>query len=332
MVYRAAIVGCGLIGSEFADDPLVEGVHSHAGAYTESALTTLVAVCDVDADKVRRCGMRWGVAAQYQDCDTMLAEQQPDLVSVCTPDETHFDVLRTVLAAPSVRGVLAEKPLAHSVRQAEEIKRLADKRGIRLAVNYVRRYAGSHRRLKEFLESGGIGEVQTVGGLYTRGALHNGTHWFDLARFLVGEIDRVWGRDVLREGGDDPTLDAFMEFDGGAAAHLQACNSAAYAVFEMDLVGTRGRVKLTDSGHVFQTYEVADSPRYSGYRALVLVDGLVGGLENVLLHAVEDLARCVDEGTQPLCSAADGIAALKVAVAVRDSARSGAVIELRDAR
>jgi predicted dehydrogenase len=330
VILRAALVGCGLIGSEFADDPLVEGVHSHAGAYAESALTSLVAVCDVDPDKVRRCGERWGVAAQYQDCGRMLAEQKPDLVSVCTPDQTHHDVLKTVLAAPSVRGVLAEKPLALTIAQAQEIARLASERGVTLAVNYSRRYANSHRKLKTFLESGGIGEVQTVGGYYTKGALHNGTHWFDLARFLVGDIARVWGRDVLREGGRDPTLDAFMEFESGAAAHLQACRAAAYAVFEMDLIGTRGRVQLVDSGHVFHTFEVADSPRYSGYRALVPVAGVAGGLENVLLHAVEDLARSVDAGTQPLCSAADGIAALKVALAVRDSARSGVLIELRD--
>ena len=262
----------------------------------------------------------------------MLSEQQPDIVSVCTPDGTHYDVLRTVLAAPSVRGVLAEKPLALTREQAEEVVRLAQMRGVRLAVNYVRRYAESHRRLKAFLASGGIGEVQTVGGYYTKGLLHNGTHWFDLARFFVGEIARVWGRDVLREGGDDPTLDAFLEFESGAAAHLQACSASAYSVFEMDLLGTRGRVRVTDSGHVFQTYGVADSPRFSGYRELRPVDGLTGGLEDVLLNAVEDLARAVDEAAEPLCSGADGVAALGVALAVRDSARSGAVVELRDCR
>lgn len=329
MIHRAALVGCGRIGSELDDDPLVEGVQSHAGAYTRSALTTLVAVCDADVEKARRCATRWGLAAHYRDCSAMLAEQQPELVSVCTPDETHYEILRQVLEAPGVRGVLTEKPLALSVDQADELARMADERGVTLAVNYIRRYASSHRKLKDFLDSGAIGEVQTVGGYYTKGTLHNGTHWFDLARFLVGEIRRVWGRDVLHESGDDPTLDAFIEFDGGAAAHLQACRSTAYTVFEMDLIGTRGRVQLLDSGHVFQTFLVADSPRYSGYRGLVPVDGIAGGLEDVLLHAVEDLVRSVDQGTQPLCSAADGIAALKVAIAARDSARTGAVIELR---
>ena len=326
------MVGCGRIGSEIADDPLGKGIESHAGAYTESPLTTLVAVCDRDPDRARRCGTRWGVAARYQDCSEMLAEQQPDLVSVCTPDETHFDVLRTVLSAPSVRGVLAEKPLALSLAEAEEVARLASERGVRLAVNYVRRYAGSHRRLKEFVTAGGIGEVQAVGGYYTKGTIHNGTHWFDLARFLVGDVARVWGRDALREDGNDPTFDAFLEFETGAAGHLQACRTGAYTIFEMDLVGTKGRVQLLDSGHVFRTFELADSPRYSGHRALVPVEGLSGGFEDALLNAVEDLARAVEAGIEPLCSAADGIAALNIALGVRASTVSGALIDLQEVR
>jgi predicted dehydrogenase len=330
-MHRAAVIGCGRIGSELDDDPLVDGIQSHAGAYTQLAQTELVAVCDSDKQKARRCAERWNVAAHYADYHTMLAEQQPDLVSVCTPDETHHEVLRATLTAPGVRGVLVEKPLALSVAETEELARLADERGITLAVNYSRRYATSHQQLQEFLASGAIGDIQAVGGYYTKGTLHNGTHWFDLARFLVGDIRRVWGRDVLHEGGNDPTLDAFMEFDGGAAAHLHACRATAYTVFEMDLIGTRGRVQLNDSGHVFQTYAVADSQRYSGYRGLVPVDGVAGGLDNVLLNAVEDLVRAVDEGAPPLCSAADGIAALKVAVAARESARTGAAMDITPA-
>lgn len=327
MILRAAVVGCGFIGSE-ADGPLVDGIHSHAGAYTRSAGTTLVAVCDTDADKAGRCAVRWG-AAPYQDYREMLAEQQPNVVSVCTPDETHFDVLKSVMSAASVRGVLAEKPLALSLGEAEEIEGLASKRAVTLAVNYTRRYAGSHRKLKEFIASGGIGEVQAVGGYYTKGIVHNGTHWFDLARFLVGDIKRVWGRDVLREGGPDPTLDALIEFENGAAGHLQACRAGAHTLFEMDLVGTRGRVQLIDSGHVFRTFEVADSLRNPGRRILIPVEGLSGGLEDALLNAVDDLAHAVETSGSPLCSAADAIDALKVALGARSSALSGAMVEIQ---
>jgi len=55
------------------------------------------------------------------DVAHLLAEQNPDIVSVCTPDATHADILYTVLKTTGVRAVLAEKPLALDVRQARDV-------------------------------------------------------------------------------------------------------------------------------------------------------------------------------------------------------------------
>jgi predicted dehydrogenase len=232
-------------------------------------------------------------------------------------------LIRNAIATPGVRAILTEKPLALELGAAQELVHLASERGIVLAVNYSRRYANSHVWLKEFLESGGIGTIQKISGYYTKGTLHNGTHWFDLARFLVGEVSRVWSFDVLKEDSPDPTLDAFLEFDSGASAHLHGCDAKAFTLFEMDLIGTRGRVRVIESGHTFEVYHVADSPHYTGYRTLALKDRLEDGLHNVLLHAVGDVVRCLKEGGQPRCTGSDGVAALQIALAVRESARLG---------
>jgi predicted dehydrogenase len=323
MTYRAALIGCGKIGSAFDDEPRAAGVRSHAGAYAACAETTLVAVCDADAYRARRCAERWRVPGWYVDAAPMLAEERPELVSVCTPDASHYEVLRTVLAAGGVRAVLAEKPLALRLEQAQEAARAAAERGVVLAVNYTRRYAAGHLALWEGLRAGGIGDVQAVSGFYTKGVLHNGTHWFDLARFLVGPVLRVQGYDRLHEGGDDPTLDAALEFEGGARGYLHGCDAARFSVFELDVVGTRGRVRVTDSGHVIDLYEVVDSAHYRGYRTLGLEARSDGGLADALACAVRDLVRCLERGASPRCGAADAVEALRIALAVRQSARSG---------
>jgi predicted dehydrogenase len=328
-MYRATLIGCGKIGSEFADDPCVAGIYSHAGAYVACPHTTLVAVCDRDPEKLERCGERWNVTTRYLDAHQMLAEQQPEIVSICTPDSTHYDLICAAIATSSVRAILAEKPLSLDLREAQEIVRLASKRNLVLLVNYSRRYSQGHNRLREFIKSGSIGEIQTVGGYYTKGILHNGTHWLDLARFLVGEVTRVWGHDVRKEGGDDPTLDAFLEFDNGANAYLHGCDAGAFTLFEMDLVGKDGRVRIVESGHAFEIYEVGHSPHYRGYRTLVQKEKLLDGLQNVLLNAVEELVRCLDEGGQPSCSGVEGIEALRIALAVRESARTGQMLSMR---
>jgi predicted dehydrogenase len=306
----------------------VKGIYSHAGAYAVCPETVLAAVCDRDPAKLERCGERWKVAARFRDAEQLLLEHQPEIVSICTPDSTHYDLIRASLTTAGVRAVLAEKPLALTLEQAEEIVRLAHERRVVLLVNYSRRYVESHIRLKDFLRSGGIGDIQTIGGYYTKGTLHNGTHWFDLARFLVGEVARVWGFDVRKEPGDDPTLDAFLEFDCGASAHLHGCDAKAFSIFEMDLIGTRGRVRVTESGHTIETFHVVNSPHYTGYRTLAQENKLEDGMQNQLLHAVEDLVRCLNEGSQPRCSGADGLAALKIALSVRESARSGHAVTL----
>jgi len=322
MSFRAAVIGCGKIGSEFAVDPRMKSIHTHAGAYAACPKTALVAICDIDPVKLARCGERWNVAARYSDARELLEAEKPQIVSVCTPDNTHYELICAILETPGVRAILAEKPLAMSLEQANAIVDLANRSRVVLAVNYSRRYAKDYLSLKEMIRSGQIGKVQTIGGYYSKGTLHNGTHWFDLARFLIGEITRVWGFDTLKEGGDDPTFDAVLEFDDGINAHLQGCQAAAFSLFEMDLIGTHGRIRIVESGQAFEIYEVAESPYYSGYRVLVLTHRVEGGMQDVLLHAVEDIVHCLTTGSEPRCSGADGVAALDIGHAVRESART----------
>jgi predicted dehydrogenase len=328
MPYRAVVIGCGKIGSEFADDPRVPGIYSHAGAYAACADTRLVAVCDRDPAKLERCGRRWQVADCYREARQLLMDVQPDIVSICTPDDTHADLLRLVLAAPGVRAVLVEKPLATDLQAARQLVDLAEDKRVVLAVNYSRRYAVNHTELQEFLQCGGIGAIQTIGGYYTRGTLHNGSHWFDLARFLVGPVSRVWGRDFLKETGDDPTLDAFLEFAGGASGHLHACAAQAFSLFEMDLVGIKGRVRLLDFGSAIEFYEVAESREYTGQQTLSLKERKQHGFRDVVLHAVQDLVHCLNTNSRPRCGGADGVAALEIALAVRESAASGKIVAM----
>lgn len=325
---RAALIGCGKIGSEFADDPLVQGILSHAGAYAACAATELVAVCDTEADKANRCGERWGVQARYTDVATLLAEQRPDIVSICTPDETHFDMITLALAAPGVKAILTEKPLAMTLAEAYQIERAAKQRGVLLAINYSRRYSTGHVRLRDQIRGGRLGPIQAVSGFYTKGTLHNGTHWYDLARYLVDDIVEVWARDVLGESADDPTLDAYFRFDNGAAGFLHALDKEAFSLFEMDIVGKLGRARIVDSGHWFEISMAGGSPYYSGYRTLLAAEREAGHLEDVTLHAVEDLVGCLMEGGMPRCSVVDAIAALEVGFAMRESARAGRVVAL----
>lgn len=321
MVARAAVIGCGLIGAGHAFSSKV-GVYSHTEAYSICPGTRLAAVCDSDPERARAAGDRWGVPA-FADSNRLFAETKPEIVSICTPDATHADIVRTALEVRSVRAVLAEKPLATSLADARMLADLARRRGVVLAVNYSRRYAPGHQKLAERLKAGLIGDIVRFHGYYNKGTRHSGTHWFDWVRMLAGEIVMVQGYDHLKEDGPDPTLDARLRLANGAEGTLAALDCRRYSLFELELVGTTGRLQITDSGHSYRLETVGDSPWYSGYRTLLPMEQGDAGFHDTLLHAVRDLSEALEYGRPPACTAEDGIAALEVAEALLLSASSG---------
>lgn len=327
MVYRAALIGCGKIGSEFDDHPRVEGIYSHAGAYAACAQTELIAVCDVDQDKLHRCAARANVKTCFDDYQKMLRETQPDIVSVCTPDSTHYDLLLEVTMTPGVKAILAEKPLALSTDQAREIVDAAERQGVLLAVNYTRRYSQAYSELRDYLAQGGIGRVQAVSGFYTKGIIHNGTHWFDLARFLLGEIQGVMRTGPTVEEDPDPTLSGEIEFASGARGYLHGCTfDQNVSLFEMDIVGTGGRVSIEDSGQRIRFHDLTENPQHAGFRKFVQTREVDGELGFAMLNAVEDLVSALTTGTQPLCTGHDALAALQTAIDMRDSVRTASPV------
>ncbi len=317
MSLRAAVIGCGFIGAGEGTAGL--GAQSHAAAWTAIAGVDLVALADSDPERLGRAQARWGVADGFPTAGALLAAARPDVVSLCTPDPSHGPLLAAILDTPSVRAVLAEKPLALDLDEAGHLVRRARDRGVRLAVNYGRRSLPSHRALRRWIAGGGLGTVQSVTGRYVRGLKHNGTHWLDLARFLVGEIRSVRPRPGEPVDGPDPTIDVMLEFEGGARGLLTGLRGVDYALFEMDLVGTRGRARILEGGHRFEIFAAGASPRFPGFRELLPVEGPAGGIDDLVRHPAADLIAALAEGREPACTGDDAVAALALATSAIES-------------
>ncbi len=332
--YSAGLIGCGKIGSLFADDPLMHAdVFSHAEAYTVCQRTELVAVVDTDQAARDKCGERWNVAVRYGNVSEMMEKSKPDIVSVATPTQTHYAILVQLLSGDNLpMAILAEKPLASTLVQAERVVQLAKEKGVLLVVMHMRRYASNMRNLRDFIRSGGIGEIRNVSGWLTKGTVHNGTHWFDLLRYLVGEVEWVHGIDSLGEGGDDPTLDVAMGLENGMLATMRSAEHRNFTICEMDIMGTKGRAQIVDSSYQVQISTAVPSPRYTGYVELVPSSVDMGDRKDVMLHAVEDIVHCLDTGARPQSTGEDGVAALRIALAARESSETGMVVDLGDGK
>lgn len=111
--WRAAVVGAGYIGSLFNEQvaPHVDR-YTHAAAYVHHRNTRLVGMCDSNRRRAVAAARYWSVSGVYTDIAEMLASEAPQILSICTDDESHARHISTALEAPSVRAVLCEKPLA----------------------------------------------------------------------------------------------------------------------------------------------------------------------------------------------------------------------------
>ncbi len=265
---RAAIIGCGRIAGGY-DEHAAEGeVRTHAGAYRRHPATELIAVADARPDVAAAFAARWSVKASYTEPKELLEDARPDLVSICTPDESHAEMLELCLAY-SVRAVWCEKPLAVDQVAAGEIVAEYERRGITLAVNYMRRWDPEIQRLGRVLRSGEIGRVQRIVVLYGKGIRHNGSHAIDLLLDWFGPVaeSRVLGGFVdSRE--DDPTVDARLVFRDGPVAYLVGCDDRAYGIWEMDILGETARARLVAEGAAVEWYAAADERIAPGARAL----------------------------------------------------------------
>jgi hypothetical protein len=110
------------------------------------------------------------------------------VVIIATPPETHLSIVNRAIET-GVRGIICEKPLASTVREAQRIVDACTEAGVKLIVGHQRRYDVAHAALKQFLEDEVLGKV--VSGTCTfplsseGGWLNNGTHAADTLSYLL---------------------------------------------------------------------------------------------------------------------------------------------------
>ncbi len=321
--FRAAVIGCGTIGASASASEDV-GILSHAEAIAACPQTDLVAFCDSDAGAVKNAlnAYQLDQDAAFTSIDELLTKAKPQFVSIATPDATHASVAMKVLACESVRAVLLEKPIALDTAEAEKLVNTAKDRNIAFAVNFSRRYSRRFQTLRNEIYEGRFGLLQSVTGFYTKGILHNGSHWIDLLRFLTGEqITDVRAIPHNDTNDHDSTPDVDFRLASGVVAHLVGCDKDAFTLFEMDLLFSDGRIQMTDSGHSINVMRPQLSSRYAGYKFLEQETSTTQqpAMKDLMLYAVEDLVASVGETRIPISSASDALMAARVGKAVIES-------------
>lgn len=325
MKYKAAVIGLGRIGFEFDEDPKRDYISTHVGAYRSVRGVELVTVCDIDEKKINRCLVKTGLKNGYVDFKTMLKKEKIDILSICTPPYTHYNILKEAIKFP-IKAIFCEKPLAESRREAKEMVNICKSKKIILQVDHQRRFDPLHVSLRNFIKSKKAGSVQQINFYYTAGIKNTGSHMFDLLRFFFGEVawvEAFYSLNSLKKY-NDFNLDGLVKFQNGELATFQALDVNNYLVFEMNCFFEKGRVVLKNSGFEVDFYRVSESKYFSGYRELesTKIPFNIYYKRNFLVNAIRHLIQCIRLNKDSISSGEDGLKAVELIEASIESANN----------
>lgn len=325
MRYNACVIGCGRIGFGFDKDPKRKYVSTHTAAYSSVREVQLVAVCDLDKNKVRECCARWKIPHGYLDMVEMLKEERIDILSICTPPQTHYAILKRAVDFP-LRAIFCEKPLADNLKDAKEMVELCKKKKIILQIDHQRRFDPLHIKLREAILNKKFGAVQQANFYYTAGIKNTGSHMFDILRFFFGEAE--WLKAIFSKNKshkeNDPNLDGIIKFSNGLLVTFQSCDVKKYLIFEMDCFLEQARFVIKDSGLSLDFYKAKKSRNFSGYNELYRLRPPFSTRykRNSLVNAVRHIIKCLWEEKEPISSGIDGLKAMELILAGIESAEN----------
>jgi len=139
----------------------VIGVSGRAGEdLHEVSSENIVALCDVDDDRLRGAAQKYPQAKTYNDFRKVIDQNDIDAIVVGTPDHTH--AVATVAAIKSGRHVYCEKPLTRKVSEARFVTELARKEKRITQIGTQIHAGNNYRRVVELVQSGAVGQVREV--------------------------------------------------------------------------------------------------------------------------------------------------------------------------
>jgi predicted dehydrogenase len=203
------IIRAGIIGSGGRSG-------AHAFAYKEFGNTEIVAFCDVVEERAASRAKEFDAKAVYTDYRDLINSKSVDVISICSPNETHAEV--AIMAAEAGIHVLCEKPMGQSLKECDDMIAAAEKNGVKLAVNFQSRFFPRTHWLKELIATGQMGDAIIAKGYGWT------IHVWDLIRFVMGDLAHVsaeWGGAQLIY--KDPII-ATVRFTNGHIGFMQASN------------------------------------------------------------------------------------------------------------
>ena len=329
--YRFAVIGTGFFAQ------------NHLHAWAEIPEVELVAVCDVDADRVAAAARDFGGRA-YTDARELFANEELDFVDIATTPPTHRMMVE--LAAEHGVAPICQKPLAWEMADARAMVDACAERGLPFMVHENFRFQHPMRRIKELLDAGAIGRpffgrvsFRTAHDVYSAQPwlvdsermiiVDVAVHLFDLACCFMGEPETLF-TDALRvnpriAGEDVATV--LMHMPQGTcivdASYETRSNHNTYPQTFVTLEGTEGTITLGADYHL----QVVSRGIVTEEQLVIPDHGWTSEPWNGIQDSVYTIQRhwidCLNSGVEPETSGARTLRLLDITLGAYQSLETG---------
>lgn len=325
----------GLVGaSKIAAEWVIPAIRSVPG-------NEISAVQGGDGRRVDDYARTHCIERAFTSVDDLLASDV-DAVYISNTNEKHADC--AIAALNAGKHVLGEKPMAMSLEDAEVMVALARERALVLAINHHLRGMNTHRKLRELVDSGTLGELVAVRAMFgvllpeanrgwrTKSAEAGAGVFFDLTvhdadtlHYILGEkFTRVaaitWNNGVSAPGIEDGVA-IVAQTASGVTAQITESFAVEHARTSLELHGRKASVFA--EGVLLQRPGGSLQLSVGGEREEIPLEH-----ENAYPRVIEAFAAATRGEGRPLVSGEDGLASLRFAIAARSAAETGQTVSI----
>ncbi|MBU2865882.1 inositol 2-dehydrogenase [Pacificibacter marinus] len=318
------ILGCGRIGQV------------HARSLMRMPEAKIVALAD--AFPASAMALAKSTGAQVRDVDTIIASGDVDAIIICTPTDTHYDLIHA--AAKAGKAIFCEKPIDMSADRIRDCIKVVESNNVAFMTAFNRRFDPNFANVQARIAAGEVGDVEIVtilsrdpaappisyiessGGIFRDMMIHD----FDMARFLLGEepvqifaVGSALVDPAIGAAGDVDTAAVTLTTASGKICQISNSRRASYGYDQrLEVHGSKGMLRAENL--LENTVEVATE---AGFRRAPTLNFFLERYETAYLSEMQHFINALTNGTPVMPSITDGLKAQLLADAATESFKTG---------
>ncbi len=283
-----------------------------------SEIAEVVAVCDLDEERLNQCADDYDVEARFTDLHQMLDSVDLDACFCVSPPMHSMEMIMPCLQAG--KHVLTEKPLGMSGDEAQQLADAAEAIGCTTLVAFNRRFTPIIEHCRQLVaDRGGPTQVVAEFHKYMLGeppyydmsiVIMDVIHSVDFIRHMMGDPEHVHSAVRRRYNDWDNVFNSLMTFDGGGVAVLTANRASGTRIERFEIHGQGIACYILPPDHAEIWIDDAKEP------VIVTGEELTGSDQHYVRYGCTIQTRhffdCILDGTEPICSFADATKSMRL--------------------